>query len=180
MISYDFDETKFRELVLYIAAASADDPRFESVKLNKILFYADFGAYLELGQPITGATYRKMSEGPAPAEMLPQRRILLDSGAAKVKFRRYFGWPLQSIVPLRPACREVFAPGELEIVDQVVSGLWPMTAREAADFSHRELGWQAADPGAEIPYPTAWLSPGPVSQEAEEYAAKVAARLDAA
>lgn len=180
MISVSFDAAKFRELVLYVAAASETDPRFGAVKLNKILFYADFAAYLELGQPITGATYRKLNEGPAPAEMPPQRRILVDSGAATVEFRRYFGGPQQRIVPLRPACREIFAPGELEIVDQVVGGMWHMTAREASDFSHQELGWQVAEPGAEIPYPTAWLSPGPVSQEAEEYAAKVAARLDAA
>lgn len=178
MISWD--ETKFRELVLYIAEKSRSDPRFGAVKLNKILFYGDFTAYLELGQPITGAAYRKLSEGPAPVEMLTQRGILLDSGAAKVEFRRYFSGVQQRIVPLRPAQREVFMPRELEIVDQVIEGMWHMTAREASDFSHQELGWQAAQSGEEIPYPTAWLSPGPVSQEAEEYAAELAGRLDAA
>ncbi len=79
----EFDAAKFRELFLYIAESCAEDPRFGAVKLNKILYYADFEAYRRLGEPITGDTYRKLSEGPAPGWLLQQRSILLDSGAAR-------------------------------------------------------------------------------------------------
>ena len=65
-----FDGSKFRELVLYIAEQSEGDPRFGAVKLNKILYYSDFEAFRVLGESITGATYRKLSEGPAPLQML--------------------------------------------------------------------------------------------------------------
>ena len=53
-----YDAKKFCELVLYIAKRSEDDPRFCAVKLNKIMYYSDFGAYRRLGQSITGANYQ--------------------------------------------------------------------------------------------------------------------------
>ena len=173
-----FDESKFRELILYVASESQSDPRFGMVKLNKILYYSDFEAYRRLGEPITGATYRKMVEGPAPLQMIAQRRIMLDSGEVSMGYQHYFTGGLPRIVPQRPAMRELFASEELEVVDQVIAGMWHMTEREAAEFSQRELGWLAAQAGEEIPYPTAWLSPGPVPQEAEEHAAELAGRFD--
>ncbi len=169
-----FDEAKFRELVLYISEKSAEDPRFGAVKLNKILYYSDFEAYRRLGTPISGATYRKLSEGPAPLEMLPQRQVLIDSGDIAMEHRPYFAGVQQRVVPQRKAKAALFSPAELAIVDETIAALWHMTAREASDFSHRELGWLAAAYGEAIPYETAWLSPEPVPQEAEEYAFTVA------
>ena len=169
-----FDETKFRELVLYISEKSAEDPRFGAVKLNKILYYSDFESYRRLGKSITGATYRKLSEGPAPVEMLPQRQVLLDSGHIAMEHRPYFAGVQQRVVPQREAKTEMFAFEELAVVDETIDALWHMTAREASDLSHRELGWLAAAHGEAIPYDTAWLSPEPVPQEVEEYASTVA------
>ena len=169
-----FNEVRFRELTLYISGKSAEDPRFGAVKLNKILYYSDFEAYRRLGASITGATYRKLSEGPAPLEMLPQREALLDSGDIAIEHRPYFAGVQQRVVPQREARTALFTSAELAIVDETIEAMWHMTAREASDFSHRELGWLAAAPGEAIPYDTAWLSPEPVPQEVEEYAFKVA------
>jgi len=63
------NEKKFQELMLYIASRSADDQKFGATKLNKILFYADFQAYLSLGKSITGAEYQRLGNGPAPREL---------------------------------------------------------------------------------------------------------------
>ena len=45
---------KFKELVLHISQKCADDPSFGAVKLNKILFFADFASSAHYGTPITG------------------------------------------------------------------------------------------------------------------------------
>lgn len=172
-----FDEAKFRELVLYIASKSKGDPRFGWVKLNKILYYSDFEAFRRLGEPITGATYRKMAEGPAPLQMPSQRRTMLDSGAISLDECRYFTGGLPRVTSLRPSQQELFSHEELAIVDQVIQGMWHMTERESAEFSQRELGWQAAGSGEEIPYPTVWLSSDPLPQEAEEHAAELAGKI---
>lgn len=177
MKRFTFDEVKFRELILYIANRSEDDPLFGMVKLNKILYYSDFGAYRILGRPITGASYYKFNEGPAPQEMLPQRRIMVDAGDVTVKHRTYFSGVQNSVMPLRGADTGMFTQEELAIVDEAIEGMWHMTPLAASDFSQRELGWLAAHHGEVIPYETAWLSSGPAPQEAEEYAQKVAERV---
>ena len=60
-----YDERKPGELIVLIASLSRDDPAFGDVKLNKLLFFSDFLAYTNLGQPITGAEYQKLDFGPA-------------------------------------------------------------------------------------------------------------------
>ena len=59
MSTQKFNEGKFKELVLYIASRCERDPTFGAVKLNKELFFSDFWAYAEFGEPITGAEYIK-------------------------------------------------------------------------------------------------------------------------
>ena len=163
-----FDPEKFQELLIYIARNSEDDLTFGAVKLNKILYYADFAAFRQLDKPITGATYRKLNEGPAPLEMLPQRRALIEAGEAEVQKSVYFTGIQHRLVAKRDPDREIFEPGELEIVDQVMAFFQGKTAREVSDFSHREPGWAVARDREVIPYDTVWLSSGPLSQEAEE------------
>ena len=171
------DDTKFRELVLYIARISEDDPRFASVKLNKILYYSDFEAYRRFGEPITGAVYKKLAEGPVPRDMPAQRSVMLDSGDIKIEHRHYFNEVQQRPIALRSPKTDLFSPRELEVVDEIVEAMWRMTTRDATDLSRRELGWLAANQGEVIPYETAWLSPGPLPQDAEEHAESLAAGL---
>ncbi len=174
---FKLDSEKFRELIIYIAAQSANDPTFGAIKLNKVLYYADFAAYRQFGQPITGATYRKLSEGPAPRDLLKERGKLIDSGEAKLDMRPYFTGTQHRLVirPGREPNRELFRPGELHLVDTVIAFFAGKTAREVSDFSHKELGWALARPREDIPYETARFSSEPISQEIEEMAVRFAA-----
>ena len=169
MKAQEFDPRKFTELVLYIAHNSEKDPYFGAVKLNKILYYADFNAYRRLGHSITGAEYRKLNEGPAPREMLSMRKIMLESQAIIIESRQFFNNVERRIVANREADVSVFSTEETEIVDETIYALWNMSARQVSDLSHTEIGWKVVQPGEAIPYHTAWLSPGPIPQEAEEY-----------
>lgn len=173
----EFREDKFRELLLFIAKESEGDPRFGAVKLNKILFYADFIAYRRLGKPITGATYQRLTEGPAPRQMLPIRESMLNNHELAIEVRPYFNGIQQRIIALRAPRLEIFDSEELAIVREVIEALWDMTAREASDTSHKELGWLLAKPREVIPYETSWLSAEPLPQEAEEHGLDVATRL---
>lgn len=168
---FRFDSDKFRELVVYVAKHSDGDPRFGAVKLNKILYYSDFAAYRQLGQPITGATYRKYFEGPAPIELPETRKELIDAGDATSEERPYFAGSVVKLI-LRAGREpniELFMTGELEIVDEVVDFFEAKTEREVAAFSNREPGCAVAGDREIIPYETAWLSSDPVSRDAEEW-----------
>ena len=79
----EYDKSKMRELILYIARAQADDPTFGRVKLAKLLYFADNEAFVRLERPITGATYQKLPEGPAAREFVPLRDEMLLNGDAR-------------------------------------------------------------------------------------------------
>ncbi len=167
---FDFDAEKFKELIVYVAERCADDPSFGAVKLNKILYYADFDAYRLLGEPITGARYLKYGAGPGPCRLVDVRDELVEGGRLRIEKRNYFNRQQKRLVPVEGmrANREVFSPEEREIVDSVIDFFWSMSERAASDYSHREPGWLLVGEREEIPYQTAFLSGDPMDQETEE------------
>jgi hypothetical protein len=171
----EFNEKKFRDLILYIAHKSEADPRLGAVKLNKILFYSDFNAFRELGASISGATYQHLEEGPAPREMLPVRRAMLASEEAKIESRVYFGRKQDRLVPLRPV-DQLLSPDERRIVDEVISEFWHMDAKQISRYSHDEYGWRLTDEGESIPYSSALFSADPLTQEQIERGQEAARR----
>src|SRR5258705_13086147 len=79
------DDSKMKELILYVAKASQDDFSFGAVKLNKLLFYADFLSYLRRGKSITDQEYFALREGPAPRRFLPIREEMKNSGEIAIQ-----------------------------------------------------------------------------------------------
>jgi hypothetical protein len=159
------DWTRLQEAILYIAERSKDDPRFGAVKLNKILYYADFEAFRRFGTPITGATYQHLAQGPAPKELLIAKRALESRKELVEESRSYLNREQKRIVPQRHANVELFHPEELMILDQVIGDLWLANGSQVGALSHEEWGWKFTELGETIPYESAWLSPEPLSQE---------------
>ena len=173
-----FDGEKFRRLLLYIAYKTMDDTTFGAVKLNKVLYYSDFEAYRRLGNPITGATYQKLAEGPAPRELLQERNTLVREGDVEIEAVPVFtGMTVHHLTAPRQPDITVFKDGELLIVNNVIEWARGKTAREISDFSHQEPGWALAQESEDIPYFTAWLSADPVEQSVRERAHELAQGL---
>jgi hypothetical protein len=148
---------KFRELVLYVARETQDDPRCGRTKLNKILFYSDFLAYRSLGEPISGQRYQKLEHGPAPRGLLPAVEDMQADGACAWQERDHFGFALRKLIPLREPDLSVFSGPEVDLVRQVISELWELNATEVSDLSHRFVGWQVTAYGEDIPYETVFV-----------------------
>jgi hypothetical protein len=64
-------QSRLREAALYVMTRCANAEAFGLVKLNKILWRADFKAYAARRVPVTGRQYQRLAQGPAPVEMLP-------------------------------------------------------------------------------------------------------------
>ncbi len=163
----DFSSERFRELVILLSELSAKDEWFGATKLNKALYYCDFIAYQRLGKSITGALYQKLSEGPAPRELLREREAMIAAEDISVIQKPVFNYLQQRVQPLRPANRSLFTEDELRVILEVVRLLGPLTARQTSEMSHAEVGWAAAALGEEIPYVTAFLLAGPIPAEVE-------------
>ncbi|MFI5004027.1 MAG: Panacea domain-containing protein [Solirubrobacterales bacterium] len=161
-----FDRGKFKELVVYLSAASerAEDDGFGMVKLNKLLYRADFEAYRLLGHSITGETYEKQEFGPV-ARDLP---IVLDELGAAGRLR----W---EHIPRGPRTRNVprvtedpdaiadmsgFTPDEREVIERTLRELAVYGGKDVSEWSHEQsAGWRMARENGElIAYETALLS----------------------
>lgn len=173
---FNMDIEKFRELIVYIADQSATDPKFGAVKLNKILYFADFWAYRDLGAPITGAEYHHLGEGPAPRDLVQARDALIADESIRLDRRNYFDRVQHRIIALRRANLSRFHAAEIEIIDSVMDELWDYSGRQVTELSHEEVGWKVTAQYETIEYRTAWLSSQPLSIDQVELGKQIAER----
>ena len=156
-MTWDYDESKLAELMLYAADKLRDDRAGGATKLNKVLFFAEFAHMRRYGRPITGAEYQKLERGPAPRRLVPVRQHLVDSGQARIEERFYLGYPQHRLIPKASVRPTLLSPDEVETVDEVIEDLRGLTARQVSDLSHEEEGWRMVDDGETIPFEAAVL-----------------------
>lgn len=161
---FEFNEAKFKDLLLYASAKLGDDPTFGETKLNKILFFSDFEAYKMLGRPITGAEYQKNKFGPTARLYTVMRDELLRWGQLRVERKMVVDHVQDVLQPHEiEANTEQFSAEELEIIDAVIEEMRQYTNTEAGDESHkRSAGWLTRDLGETIPYSSALINLEPL------------------
>jgi hypothetical protein len=163
-------DKKLRGLILYISEKSAGDASFGAVKLNKLLFYADFLAYLNFGEPITGQDYFKLQNGPAPKRLLHVRRHMEQNGDIQIQQTEFYGLPQEKVIPLKRIGFDEFEAKETALVDKIIAIHWGKTASEISDESHGFIGWRLAKDKEIIPYQVARLLQRPLTQNELKHA----------
>lgn len=149
------NDEKLQELILFVANRSQGDERFGSTKLNKILFFADFLAYMRLGKSITGHMYQRLPNGPAPRKMLPAIRRMESMKTLAMQSRDHHGRIQKVPIALRKAELSSFTSDEIAIVTEVLDALRNKNAKGVSSLSHQFAGWQLAKDGDDIPYEVA-------------------------
>ena len=151
-------ERRFKELILYVATKCAFDITFGATKLNKILWRADFMAYAQLGEPITGVEYRRLPQGPVPRRLLPMQDELIREGrAALSKQTGLGGYSRKVTVPLVDPDLSLFSADQIAIVDTVIDEFSGMSATQVSNISHGKA-WQISDNCEQIPYEAVFLA----------------------
>ena len=174
----EYDERKFRELVLYISQRYAHDPKFGATKLNKALYFSDFLAYANLGSAITGVEYQKLPNGPGPRRMVPIRDEMVARGELGIQPVLLKGGKIQHrTVNLRAPDLSVFSPEEIALIDSVLAALENADAETVSNISHRMIGWKVAKEKQTIPYETIFVSDVPLTAIDRQRAVEVAAEL---
>jgi len=166
-----FDRDKFKSLVHYVCWRCMDDPStLGYVKLNKILWAADFAAYYEHGAAITGAGYVKRQYGPAPRAIVPVLKELEADRAVIARDTIFHGFSKKEFVVLHAPDTSAFSQTDLAIVDSAIKLICEEhTAKSISAQSHDHV-WQAASDGEEIPYFTIFSVPGDITTDELEWA----------
>jgi len=146
------NDAKLKELILFICQRSEGDGPFGATKLNKLLFFSDFLAYRKFGKSITGHSYQKLNNGPAPRALVPIREQLEDEGAIALAKRDYHGYTQKRVLALREADLQEFSAAEIALITELIDEYWGKTATHLSDLSHEFRGWQLAEDGEDIPY----------------------------
>lgn len=174
---FDFQSRKFKELILYFSKRGLDEGLvIGSIKLNKLLFFADFRAFAELGEPITGARYQKLPLGPAARELLPMRTEMLSQ--TEVKFRDRSDDDLNDVlIPISEPDLSSLSDEQRTIVDEVFEELRPFNATATSDYSHlKSAGWRVVKLKDDIPYESAFVITDPPPAEAIQRGRELASK----
>jgi len=147
-------DVKLRELIVYLSALSEGDKFWGAIKLNKLLFYCDFMAYLRFGQSITSQEYQALEQGPAPRRLKPVLEKMKKAGDIIERENFFHGFKQLQTVARRTAATETFSGPEVDLIHETIQRFWQMSATEISERSHTFLGWKLAQIGETIPYKT--------------------------
>lgn len=163
-------QDRLRQMILYVAHRCVEAEHFDAVKLNKILWKADFDAYAARNVPVTGREYQRLPLGPAPREMPPVYRDMLRDGLIRVENVNFGKDELgndiiehRTIALTEPNLAR-FTQDDLKFVDASITYYWNMTGAETSDDSHG-AAWSTHNNGDPLPYELALLSDKPLSDE---------------
>ena len=173
-----FDRKKFENMILYFADKSRGDSNFGAVKLNKLMFLADFTSYGLTGEPISGAKYIHLPQGPGPSEMGPVRKQMENRGDLRVEKDLGFGFTRHVPIAISSVDPNVLTERDRKICDMALRDLAECTGTRASLISHGWLGWINTTMKEEIPYYTVFsMVPNPITRADIEWGEASLARL---
>lgn len=166
-------QRRLKEAILYVAQKGQEMKFFGRIKLNKILWRADFRSFYERHQPVTGRAYQKLEWGPALIEMLPVLQELLRDGALVQEPRAHAGNTEYRPIPKAEPNLRFFSPDDLDYLDESLRHYWSMTGTESSDESHG-IAWKSRMIGDAIPYEAAYFEDKPLPNAALQKFAGIA------
>lgn len=114
----------------------------DKLKLNKLLFYADFYSYNLYGQSITGLSYRAIDYGPVPTfydnlytffeneNFIESKWIKVSKNSAKEVF-----------ITKEKFDKSIFSKNEILIIEMIAEKFKDSSSWDLVDLSHTEKGW---------------------------------------
>jgi putative zinc finger/helix-turn-helix YgiT family protein len=141
--------SKMREMMVFFATL----PDMYATKLNKLLFYADFGHFRDFGASISGSPYLAMQFGPVPQHYPWIEEDLLEGGdllAKEIFFKN--GDSHVTMSAAREPDLSVFSGEEIATLRRVERVLGHKTSKRLSELSHEERAWAETPTRSMIPY----------------------------
>lgn len=123
---------KFTNMVLYFI----NNAQFK-VRLNKLLFYADFLHFKKFGTAISGAKYAALPMGPVPDNYAPIFGLIEREGYVLTDLIDDF----EGLVAKEKFNSELFTKNELETMQNVLDAFRYKKTNEIVELSHQEKAW---------------------------------------
>ncbi len=149
-----FNKDKFKQVLLYILEKCGARANVGETVLYKLLYFSDFDYYEMYENYLTGASYRKISYGPAPCDFQKVVEEMITDGQLKKVTADYHGKAQKKYLPLVRAEIDKWnwAAREKEVIDSVIERLSSMDATTISDYSHSDIPWEVAEDKEFIDY----------------------------
>lgn len=131
------DFIKIAHLISYFA----DNMELFKTKLNKLLFYTDFGTYKHKGCSVSGLTYRAIPFGPVPAEYDKLYVKLAADNLIEIEQKPISGNYVESFKSSVIFNKELFDKEELKVMEQIVKKFKNLSSKNIVEISHQEKAW---------------------------------------
>jgi len=143
------DLEKFTEMVVFFT----EKLQPWKTKLNKLLFYADFGTHKQSGYSISGVQYRAIPMGPVPNNFNSIFEYLANNNDVDVYYTTFpDGGIGEQFIPnsKREFNSELFTENELQILENIAERFKNTTTDEIIEISHKEKAWKENIDGKKI------------------------------
>ena len=171
-------QDRLKQLILHVAKTCEGARYFGAIKLNKIIWKADFDSFAERQLPVTGREYRRQKFGPALREMRPLQSDMIRDGLIRFEPRDFGdGIVEQRTIALVEPNLTKFSPTDLTYVDRSIQHYWSKTGTESSDESHG-VAWLTRANGDPMPYESSLLSDRtPPPSQLERLKQKIRSRM---
>jgi hypothetical protein len=151
----------------------SDPASLGSVKLYKILWFADLEHYRHTGKTITGATaYTKRQYGPVPKGGMQALDTLEHEGKIATAKENYYGFPKTMFLARERPDLQAFEAEEIAVVDMIADIiLQKHTAASISELTHDAL-WAETEIGADMSVGAAAVLAGEITPDDIEWATK--------
>ncbi|MCS7123739.1 MAG: DUF4065 domain-containing protein [Candidatus Aenigmarchaeota archaeon] len=139
-----FNKDRFKQVLLYILEKCGARPNVGKTVLYKLLYFCDFDHYELYEEPLTGATYRKISYGPAPCEFEKTVEEMKRQKQVQEITTEYYGQLQTKYIPLVEPDLTKLTAAQKEVIDKVIEKLSFLDAKAISDYSHEDIPWKAA------------------------------------
>jgi Protein of unknown function (DUF4065) len=156
-------QDRLRQTILYVSIRNIGAARFGLVKLNKIIWRADFEAFAARGRPVTGRAYQRLPQGPAAKEMRPLLNEMEREHAITYELTDFGkderGRPIVEHRPVAMIGPNLanFTKDDLDFVEASIRHYWTLTGGETSDESHG-LAWKSRGDKATMYYELSYFS----------------------
>lgn len=131
---------------------SIEPDKLGAVKLAKILLYADMELFRRTGKTITGASYEKRDRGPLAKDFNRSIDELKMCGYVAERQGDYFGRPQRQFWATKEPDISEFTAQEIAILSWIKDAVCcNHSATSISSETHKNLAWQLANDGQEIP-----------------------------
>lgn len=167
-----YDRNKLKAAVLHIVA-SCDPRNLGAVKLHKALYYSDMMRYADVGNAITGSTYKKRPFGPTCEQLSGMLVELVAENCINIKTVNYFGYMKKEFNLSGKTQDDYLSRQELDMLDEVITFVCnENSARSISELSHARP-WESVEFGEVIKYNSVYhIFPVEVSPEAMRWASE--------